>query len=256
MIRAHATDRIEPRHVAMVTGAGQGIGRATAVELAAHGYDLVLSDLASGLVEITADEVKKSGADCVVLELDVTDTESITRGVVSSIERYGRLDLLVNNAGTHVPGTVMELDEAGWERVMATNFTGTVRCSRAVLPYMIDQHSGNIVNVASVWAWACGAGAAPYCSSKAAVVAFTKSLAHEVGRLGIRVNAVAPALVDTDLYRSTTTEESRAAQRAECPMGRECTPEEIARPIRFLASDDASWIHGETIAISGGLNLR
>ena len=143
-----------------------------------------------------------------------------------------------------------------WDRVINTNLRGTFYFSRAVLPSMIERRSGVIVNLSSVLAWACGAEAAPYSAAKAGITALTKSLAFEVGEYGIRVNAIAPGLVDTVLYRATTTQSGRDNLLSNCPLGRECTPEEVARPIRFLVSGDASWVNGETLTVSGGLYLR
>ena len=244
------------RPFAIVTGAAQGIGRATALQLARDGYDVGIVDLRGEGAESTLSEVRTTGADGAALAVDVTDSAAVNDAVDELIRRFGRVDALVNNAGTHVTAKVVDLSDDAFDRTVNTILKGTFYFTRAVLPTMIDRRAGAIVNVSSVLAWHCTPAAAPYCAAKAAVTAFTKSVSFEVGEYGIRVNAVAPGLVDTELYRATVAEDERAALLEQCPLGRECTPEEVAAPIAFLLSDAASWVNGDTVTVSGGLFLR
>ena len=247
------TDQVR---VAVITGAAQGIGRATALRFARDGYSVAALDLQHEAAERVVGEVRALGVDGAAFAVDVGDSAAVNATIEQVVSTLGRLDVLVNNAGTHVPGEVAELSDESYHRTVSTILHGTFYCSRAVLPTMISQQSGSIVNVSSVWAWACAGGAAPYCMAKAGVVALTKSLAAEVGKHGIRVNGVGPYLVNTELHRSSHTQESRDAMAAGSPMGRECQPEEVAACIAFLAGADASWVSGETMAVSGASFLR
>lgn len=242
--------------VAIVTGGGQGIGRATALELAGRGYHVSVCDLVAERAETVAEEVRQAGQEGLAFACDVSQRADVEAVVASTLERFGRIDALVNNAGTHTAMKVVDMPDEVWDRITDVILKGTFYFCRAVLPTMIAQQSGNIVNISSVWAWACGAEAAPYCTSKAGITAFTKSLAFEVGEYGIRVNAIAPGLVDTELYKSTSTQAGRDFLIGNCPLSRECTPEEIAKPIGFLVSNEASWVNGETLTVSGGLYTR
>jgi 3-oxoacyl-[acyl-carrier protein] reductase len=246
----------ESQPVAIVTGAAQGIGRAVADRFVRDGFAVAIVDLNAAKAEQVADELCGSGAQSVAYGVDVTDSPAVNDAVKSLVGRFGRIDVLVNNAGTHVPGDVLDTDDATYDKIVDSIMKGTFWCSRAVLPTMIEQHRGAIVNVSSVWAWACAAGAAPYCMAKAGIVAFTKSLAAEVGQHGIRVNAVGPYLVATELHRASLSDEARRQMSAEVPLGRESDPDEIAAAIAFLASDEASWVSGDTLTLSGGALLR
>lgn len=242
--------------VAIVTGGGQGIGRATALELGAHGFAVAVCDLVKQRADLVVQELEAAGASGMSFEADVSKRADVEAVVAETLARYGHIDALVNNAGTHAPSKVVDMSDEIWDRVIDVCLKGTFYFSRAVLPSMIERRSGTIINLSSVWAWACGAEAAPYCAAKAGITAFTKSLAFEVGEYGIRVNAVAPGLVDTALYRDTSSQAGRDFLLSNCPLGRECSPEELARPIRFLVSEDASWVNGETLTVSGGLYVR
>jgi 3-oxoacyl-[acyl-carrier protein] reductase len=242
--------------VAVVTGAAQGIGRATAQRLGSDGYRIAVVDFRREPAEKVAAEFQELGMDAAAFTADVGDSAAVDDATKHILERFGGLDVLVNNAGTHVPGEVVDLSNEDFDRVVDTIVKGTFYFSRAVLPTMIAQRGGSIVNVSSVWAWACAPGAAPYCLAKAGVTAFTKSLAQEVAKYGIRVNAVAPYLVNTELHRASHSDEARKEMAAAHPMGRECEPEEIAASISFLVSNEASWVSGESLTLSGGSLLR
>jgi NAD(P)-dependent dehydrogenase (short-subunit alcohol dehydrogenase family) len=242
--------------VAIITGAAQGIGLATAKRFAEDGYRVAIVDLSREKAEQEADQLRNAGTAASAYKADVSDSAAVNETVAAVVNDFGRVDVLVNNAGTHVPGNVVDTTDDVYNRVVDSIMKGTFYFSRAVLPTMISQGSGAIVNVASVWAWDCAPGAAPYCMAKAGVVAFTKSLASEVARHGIRVNAVGPYLIATELHRASHSDEARREMAEGHPMGREGEPNEVAAAIAFLASDQASWVSGDTLTTSGGALLR
>jgi 3-oxoacyl-[acyl-carrier protein] reductase len=244
-----------PDKVAIVTGGAQGIGRSSALRLAAQGYRVAVVDLQEDKARSVVAEIEQVGSHGLAYGLDVRDRPRVREAVDDVAARLGRIDVLVNNAGTHTECEFVNLTDEIYDRVVGTILTASFSFARAVLPTMIKQGSGVIVNIASVWAWGVGPGAAPYCASKAGIVSLTKSLATEVGKHGIRVNAIAPGLIDTDMY-ATLNPEEREALIQSCPLGRLASPEEVAGPISFLVSDEASWITGETLAVAGGTYLR
>jgi NAD(P)-dependent dehydrogenase (short-subunit alcohol dehydrogenase family) len=246
----------EESRVVVITGAAQGIGLATAKRFAADGYRVAIVDLNGEKAEAEAEALRQAGTDSAAYAVNVSDSAAVNQAVKDVLERFGRLDVLVNNAGTHVPGDVIDTTDEVYDRVMDSIIRGTFYFSRAVLPSMIEARSGAIVNVSSVWAWDCAPGAAPYCVAKAGVVALTKSLASEVAKYGIRVNAVGPYLIATELHRASHSDEARREMADGHPMGREGKPEEVAAAIAFLASDQASWVSGDTITTSGGAVSR
>ena len=211
----------EESRVVVITGAAQGIGLATAKRFAADGYRVAIVDLNGEKAEAEAEALRQAGTDSAAYAVNVSDSAAVNQAVKDVLERFGRLDVLVNNAGTHVPGDVIDTTDEVYDRVMDSIIRGTFYFSRAVLPSMIEARSGAIVNVSSVWAWDCAPGAAPYCVAKAGVVALTKSLASEVAKYGIRVNAVGPYLIATELHRASHSDEARREMADGHPMGRE-----------------------------------
>lgn len=241
--------------VALITGAAQGIGRATALRLARQGHQVAVVDLQEDKAQSVVEELRELGSDGMAYGLDVSDGSAVRESVDDALKHFGRIDVLVNNAGTHVECDIADISEETYDRIYNVVMRGTFLYTHATLPSMVERKSGNIVNISSVWAWGVGAGAAPYGSAKAGVVAFTKAVAQEVGKHGIRVNSVAPGLIDTPMYE-TLNEEQRQALIDSCPLGRLASPDEIAGPVAFLISDEASWMTGETITVSGGTYLR
>lgn len=238
--------------VAIVTGAARGIGKAIATRLAMEGAAVVIADVDRDAAELAATELEAAGRKVMVSALDVSDPGQVAAAVQSVLQRFGRIDILANNAG--IVGEVIpvrETPDAEWHRVMGVNLDGVFYCSRAVLPAMLSRKWGRIVSLASVAGKEGNANMAAYSVSKAGVICFTKSLAKEVARNGITVNCVTPALTDTDMARSFSPEQ-RALLASKVPMGRLASPEEIAAVVAFLASDDASFVTGAVYDASGG----
>lgn len=237
--------------VAVVTGAGQGIGRAIAVKLTLEGAVVVVTDVDDGLAVETAGGL--SGA--VALRLDVTDREAAVAVVGGVVERFGRVDVLVNNAGWDKAAPFVDSDPADWDRAIGINLYGQLHMCRAVLPAMIGRGAGVIVNLGSDAGRVGSSGEAVYSAAKGGVIAFTKSLAREVARRGIRVNCVCPGPTDTALFASMGDERLREALVRAIPFRRLADPADIANAVAFLASDEAGFITGQTVSVSGGLTM-
>ncbi|MCH8186302.1 MAG: SDR family oxidoreductase [Chloroflexi bacterium] len=239
--------------VAIVTGAGRGMGRAVAARLAAGGAKLVVNDLDADSAERAAGALQESGAEALATPGDVTSSADVARMVASAIEHFGRIDVLVNNAGVLRPTPVFELEEEEWDMVVNGNLKSTYLCSRAVLPAMRDQGWGRIVNFSSTAGKSVSTvGGAHYTASKAAILGFTRHLAKEEAAHGITVNAVCPGLIDTEMVRSTISKERTAAYASSFPIARLGEPYEVAELVAFLASDKAAYITGASLDINGG----
>ena len=241
---------------ALVTGAAGGIGAATARRLAAEGALVVVADLD---VQRSNDVADAIGG--VALELDVTDTTSVRSGVERTAARFGPIDILVNNAGSGQLAMFLDTDEDEWRRVLEVNLVGAMSCAHAVLASMYERRRGTIVNVASEAGRTGVPGGTAYSAAKAGVLGFTRALARESARYGVRVNAVAPGPIATPLLEHgsfATAIGSRVKQEliAATVMGRMGRPDEVSGVIAFLASDDASFVTGETVAVSGGATMQ
>jgi 3-oxoacyl-[acyl-carrier protein] reductase len=238
--------------VAIVTGAARGIGKAIATRLASEGATVVIADILERAAEATAKELEAAGYTVMAYPADVTDPGRVNAMVQAVLQRFARIDILVNNAailGEVTP--IRETSDAEWHRVMAVNLHGPFFCSRAVLPAMPSRRYGRIVSLASVAGKEGNANMAAYSVSKAGVIALTKSLAKEHAQDGITVNCVTPALTDTDMIKAYSPEQ-RALLASKVPMGRLAVPSEIAAVVCFLASDDASFVTGAVYDASGG----
>jgi 3-oxoacyl-[acyl-carrier protein] reductase len=243
--------------VAMVTaGAGAGIGAAVVRELAAEGWDVVVTDAHEKRATALAEELGgEHGREFLSLALDVTDFDAVGGAVERIVSERGRIDGLVNNAGWNVIAPIAEMDPADWRKCLDVDLNGTFNCLRQVLPQMIEQGSGAIVNMASIAAWEMTAehGGA-YSAAKAGVIALTRVAAAEVGRSGIRVNAIAPGLIYNDFLRKIYPDEffdSYAERRSR--VGRVGQPEDVAALTAFLLGEKAGYITGEVYGISGGV---
>ena len=239
---------------ALVTGGGSGIGRAVCLALAREGADVGVADVSLEGAEATAQQVRKNGRKAVALRVDVTDPASVQAMVNEAVVALGRIDTLVNSAGVREIVPFLQLPFAEWQRVIATNLTGTFLCSQAVAQYLVVQgKGGKIVNLASVAGLMAVPNRAAYVSSKHAVVGLTKEMAMELADKSIQVNAVAPGVVRTSMTESyfDKPEIVEGLKRAH-PAGRWAQPEEIANLILFLASAEADFITGATFPIDGG----
>ena len=242
---------ISERRVAIVTGAGSGIGRATALRLARDGYSVVVNDLSAERAAEVVVAITAAGGTAIGVAGDVSSETNVTALVQQTDQAFGPCTLLVNNAGHVHQAPFMELEPADFDRIFAVHVRGTYLCSRAVLGAMLVQGSGAIVNVASQLGQIGGIELVHYSAAKAAVIGMTKALAREVSARGVRVNAVAPGPINTPLVASLS-ESWRHAKAAQLPLGRFGEPEEVAAVIAFLASSEASLFVGQTLGPNSG----
>jgi 3-oxoacyl-[acyl-carrier protein] reductase len=240
--------------VAIVTGAGRGIGQATSVKFAREGAKLMVCDLAPAAIEETVELCKKAGAEASGCVVDVRNMQSIERMVAATIEKWGRIDCLVNNAGIVADAQLKNMTEAQFDSVIDVNLKGVYNCTRAVVNQMLAQQSGVILNASSIVGLYGNFGQTNYAASKFAVIGMMKTWARELGRKGIRANAVCPGFIATSILQSIPERVLHALEE-KVPMGRLGKPEEIANTFAFLASDEASYINGAVIEVSGGLTI-
>jgi 3-oxoacyl-[acyl-carrier protein] reductase len=237
--------------VAIVTGASRGIGRQTALTLAGAGATVVLTSRGDA-TEAVAAEVAAAGGQALAVAADVADTGAVQRVVDVTLERFGRIDVLVNNAGITRDQLLLRMKRDDWDAVIATNLTGTFLCTQAVLKTMLKQRSGRIVSISSVVGQSGNPGQTNYAATKAGIIGFSKALAREVASRSITVNVVAPGLIDTDMTRDISTD-AQANWASAIPLGRLGTPEDVAAAVCFLASDAAGYITGQVLAVNGGM---
>ncbi|MCM3713159.1 3-oxoacyl-[acyl-carrier-protein] reductase [Halalkalibacter oceani] len=238
---------------AIVTGASRGIGKATALELARNGANVVINYAGN---QARAEEVvaaaKELGVDALAIQANVADSEQVTNMVKEAIAAFGRVDILVNNAGITRDNLVMRMKEEEWDDVIDTNLKGVFNCAKAVTRQMMKQRYGRIINVASVVGVLGNAGQANYVAAKAGVIGLTKTLARELANRNIHVNAVAPGFIETDMT-DELGEETKAQLLGQIPLATLGRPEHIANVVRFLASADADYMTGQTLHVDGGM---
>lgn len=241
------------KNTVLITGASRGIGRATAHLLAGRGWSVALGCLRHlEEAQTLADELRDTyGADAAVFQADVSDPEAAAAMIADAQRRFGFLSALVNNAGIAAQQLFTDVTPAQWEAMWGVHVSGTVYCCQGVLPAMIREKRGAIVNVSSVWGITGASCEVTYSASKAAVIGLTRALAKEVGPSGIRVNCVAPGVIDTDML-AALDEPQRQALREETPLGRLGTPEDVAAVIAFLLSDEAGFVTGQVLSPNGG----
>jgi 3-oxoacyl-[acyl-carrier protein] reductase len=252
--------------VAIVTGAGRGIGRATALELAGLGADVVLAELDPATGERAAEEVRKSGRRALAVRTDVTRRADLARMVETTLGQLGRVDVLVNNAGIYRAATTLDVTEEHWDAVLGINARAVFFTSQAVLPAMIRQKRGVIVSLASMAGKIGSRTNLPYNASKAAVISMTKSLALAHAADGIRVNCVCPGFVETDMWSTVareqaallglTVEEFNRQRLATVPLGRMERAEDVASVIGFLCSARSAYMTGQALSVDGGLVMH
>ena len=239
--------------VAIVTGAGQGMGRAVAMRLSAEGARVVANDVNEEAAARTAKRIQEAGGEAIAVAGDVTSSGDVANIVDAALDRYGRIDILVNNAGVLRPTKVIDIEEDEWDWVIAVNLKGTYLCSRAVLPAMRKVGWGRIVNFSSTAGKSTSTvGGAHYTAAKAGVLGFTRHLAREAAAYGVTVNAVCPGLIDTEMVRGTIPDEQARAYADSFPIQRMGEPSEVAELVAFLASDRAAYITGASLDINGG----
>jgi 3-oxoacyl-[acyl-carrier protein] reductase len=240
--------------VAFITGASRGIGRATALTLCRAGFDIVVASPEIEKNEEVAAEIRACSGEAMTVNLDVTSHDSVKQAFGKALAEKSRIDVLVNNAGITRDGLAVRMKPADWDLVLRINLDGAFLCSQAVLPSMMRNRWGRIVNISSVVGQAGSAGQANYAASKAGLIGLTKALAQEMASRGITVNAVAPGYIATDMT-AALAEEVRQKILAAVPLGRMGKPEDIAAAVKFLASEDASYITGQVLAVNGGMYM-
>lgn len=252
--------------VAVITGAGQGIGAAIADRLAQEGAYLALCDINFALVKRQEKKVSQiRGREAIAIQVDVADRSQVERMRDIVLERFHRVDILINNAGICKVCPIDNLEEELWDRLMDINLKGVYLCTRALIPGMIKQGNGRIVNISSMAGKIGGRWMTAYSASKAGVISFTKSLAREVAQYGINVNCVCPGIVSTELWHACEPNHARKLGRSEntvssyyrsrIPLGRLCTPEDVAKVVYFLVSPASSYMTGQALNVTGGQQM-
>jgi 3-oxoacyl-[acyl-carrier protein] reductase len=238
--------------IALVTGASQGIGRACALELARAGATVALAARNEGKLADAVAEIEAAGGKAAAFALDISSEESIKTCAKSILDRFGKVEILVNNAGITRDGLMLRMKRADWDDVLATNLTGAFLLTQALLSSMLKNRWGRIINITSVVGRTGQAGQVNYAASKAGMIGITRSMAREVASRGITVNAVAPGYIETPMT-AVLDEKQRAAMMAAIPLGRPGTDQDIAQAVTFLASEGAAYITGHVLDVNGGM---
>jgi 3-oxoacyl-[acyl-carrier protein] reductase len=239
---------------AFITGASRGIGRACAIALAQAGTRVALAARDLAKLEETAAAVKALGGEAYVVAIDMASAESIKEAIATTAKEFGRIDILVNNAGITRDGLALRMKPEDWDSVLRTNLTGSFVACQQVMQGMMKERWGRIINISSIVGESGNPGQANYVASKAGLIGLTKSLAQEIASRNITVNAVTPGFIDTDMT-AVLTEDQKNNMLAHIPLKRLGKPEEIAAAVRFLASEDASYITGHVLSVNGGMYM-
>ena len=242
-------------NVALVTGSSRGIGRAIAIELAKSGVDIVVNDSKNpqeGLEVV--DEINKTGQCAIYIQADVSDPDQVEKMVERVINEFGKIDILVNNAGIIIDKLLKDMTIQEWNNVITVNLTGVFNCTKCVIKYIQKQKSGKIINISSISGQIGNIGQANYSASKAGVISFTKTVAKEYAKDGITVNAISPGFIRTKMVENIPEKVMEKILK-QIPLGRVGEPEEVAKLVCFLASDDANYITGQVININGGMYM-
>ncbi|MFA4878403.1 MAG: 3-oxoacyl-ACP reductase FabG [Methanoregula sp.] len=237
-------------HVALVTGGSQGIGRAIAVELSEAGYGVIITHKSNdAAAEETLEIIRSKGGRGEKFRFDVADSGEAAKQMDEIISRYKDIRVLVNNAGVAADGLFIMMPEEDWDRVIQTTLKGFYNVTKPVMERMVRNRRGSVVSISSVSAFIGNRGQANYAAAKAGLIAASRVLASEVARLGVRVNVVAPGLIDTEMIKGVPVDKIKEI----IPMARIGRPEEVAKVVRFLCSDDASYITGQVLSVNGGM---
>jgi 3-oxoacyl-[acyl-carrier protein] reductase len=240
--------------VAVVTGASQGIGRETALALTEAGAKVVVAARSEEKLTVLAGAIATAGGEAFALKMDVADAEQVKAGFKQVIEKFGRLDILVNNAAVTRDGLAMRMKKEDWEAVLQTNLTGAHLCIQQALPTMMKARAGRIINISSIVAQMGNAGQANYVAAKAGLIGLTKAIAIEIASRGITVNAVAPGFIETPMT-DVLPDKVKEELKVRIPLGRMGTARDVAAAIVFLASDEAGYITGHVLNVNGGMHL-
>ena len=238
--------------VAIVTGGSRGIGKAIALRLAAEGAKVVVTATTPEGADKTAAEIRQNGGQAVGFAANVAEVKQVEALMKATVEQFGGLHILVNNAGITRDNLVMRMSDEDWNAVIATNLTGTFNCMRAASKIMMKQRSGKIINLTSVVALMGNKGQANYCAAKAGVIGLTKSVARELASRNVQINAIAPGFITTDMT-AVLPEAAKTAMVQSIPLERMGTPEEVAGVVAFLASADADYLTGQVLNVDGGM---
>jgi 3-oxoacyl-[acyl-carrier protein] reductase len=239
-------------HVALVTGASQGIGRACALALAESGAHLALAARNEEKLAAVVKEVEGKSGQAGAFRMDVSDEDSVKGAVKAALERFGKIDILINNAGITKDTLLMRMKRADWDSVIQTNLSGAFCCTQAVIGSMLKQRWGRIINISSVFGQMGQGGQANYAASKAGLIGFTMAMAREVASRNITVNAVAPGYIETAMTESLS-DDLKSRVNDMIPLGRPGTDMEVAHAVRFLASEEAGYITGHVLNVNGGM---
>jgi len=240
--------------IAFVTGASRGIGRAIALRLCRSGFSIVVASPEVANNEKVASEIREAGGTAMTLDFDVTSLDSIKQGVAAAVKEFGKIEVLVNNAGITRDGLAMRMKPDDWRLVLEINLNGAFFTTQQILPGMLRERWGRIINIASVVGQMGNAGQANYVTSKAGIIGLTKALAQEVGSRNITVNAVAPGFIETDMT-AKLPQEVKERMLATVALRRPGQPEDVANAVNFLASDDAAYITGHVVNVNGGMYM-
>jgi acetoacetyl-CoA reductase len=241
--------------VVVVTGASRGLGRAIAEELSGGGAKVVVNySRSKEPAEELVNQISESGGEAIAVQADVSDAEQAQKLIDQALERFNRVDVLINNAGINIDRTLRKLSVEDWDKVIQVDLNSAFYTVHAVLPHMTDQGGGKIINMSSFVGEAGNIGQANYSAAKAGLLGFTKTAAQELARFGITVNAIAPGFIETDMV-ANIPEEAQQKLRKQVPLGRFGKPEEVARAVRYLI-EDGDYITGQSIDIHGGIYIR
>ena len=240
--------------IAVVTGASRGIGRSIALALAAGGAKIVAADISLEGCQNLVDELAQAGTEGLAVQCNVAQAEDADRLIDAAFKKFGRVDILINNAGITRDGLLMRMKDEEWDAVLNVNLKGAFLCTRAASKVMSKQRYGRIINIASIVGQMGNAGQANYCASKAGLIGLTKSVARELARRNVTVNAVAPGFIATDMT-DALPEKARQELTAQIPMERLGSADDIANVVLFLASDNSAYITGQVLAVNGGMYM-